>query len=471
MKKFYVMLVAMSMMAFANAQNNRTTVTETTTDGSTHTVTTTTYQMQTVASTRFANNWEIGLSVGPSFYIGEEDWHANFLDWWSVPAVDLTITKWASPLLGLSLGFSYRPYKGLSPVGDDNCTFYSDSDKQYKDLNYVSSTGGYLSMNVYGSFSISNLIYGGYDESRRFNLVGFVGAGLLMAVQTDVTQFGAAMQLGLRNQWMLNKRWSIDATLSGSLIAEDFDGKGWSNHDQRNHIDADNFPLDGAFSALVGVTYRFGFDKNDPTAYTWVPVSTIVEQNTDAYAKNIREDVMREMANKNNETLDKVAAAACGAGVDVERLTGDRELASRACANAPKYVDYIIQKPAPTPDNTTAPKVVKVPTKFWVPIHFGIDKWNITNYEEVSIIAAADAIKDMPENVKIAVTGYADIQTASKEYNQALSERRAKAVADMLVNKYGVSRDKLVVSAKGGVENMWLNDNKVSRCVVISVAE
>ena len=461
MKKFYLMLVAMSVMAFANAQNNGSS--EPATNGS---------KVQNAVSKRFANNWEVGLSLGPTFYMGEYDYKANFFDWWTIPAVDLTITKWASPVLGLSFGFSYHPYKGLSPIGDDECTFYSDSDKQYKDLAYVTSTGGYLSFNIYGSVSLSNLVYGDYDPSRSFNLVAFMGAGLMTAVQTDVTQFGAAMQLGLRNQWMLGKRWSIDATLMGSLIAEEFDGKYWSNHAQRNNSEADNFPLDGAFTAMLGVSYRFGFDKSDPTAYTWVPVTTVVEQNTDEIAKNIREDVMREMAyknSKNNENLDKVAAAACGAGVDVERLTGDSELAARACANAPKYVDYITQKPAPGP--TPSPKVVKVPTKFWVPIQFGIDKWNITNYEEVSVIAAADAIKDMPDNVKIAVTGYADMQTASKDYNQALSERRANAVADMLVNKYGVSRDRLVVSAKGGVENMWLNDNKVSRCVVISVAE
>ncbi len=467
MKKFYLMLVAMSVMAFANAQNSQTTVTKTDKDGSVHTITTTTYEKQTVSSTHFSNNWEVGLSVGPSIYIGEYDYEANFLDWWSVPAVDLTFTKWASPLLGLSLGFSYHPYKGLRTAGDDNCTYYSDSDKQYKSTGWYSMKGGYLSMNIYGSFSISNLIYGGYDENRTFNLVGFVGVGMLMAVQTDVTQFGAAMQLGFRNQWMLSKRWSIDATLSGSFIAEDFDGKGWSNTSQRAGDKADNFPLDGAFTAMIGASYRFGFDKNDPWAYTWAPVTTVIERSTDEVAQNIREEAKHEVE-VSNEKLEKIAAAAHQAGVNVECVTGDKELANRARMSKVSYVECITQKTTPAP---TEPMVVKVPTKFWVPIHFGIDKWNITNYEEVSIIAAADAIKALPADMKVNVTGYADIQTASAEYNRALSERRANAVADMLVNKYGVSRDKLVVSAKGGVENMWLNDNKMSRCVVISVAE
>ena len=160
-----------------------------------------------------------------------------------------------------------------------------------------------------------------------------------------------------------------------------------------------------------------------------------------------------------------MAAAGTLAGVDVQRLTGDKELADRARVEAPKYVDYIIQKPAP------APQIVRTPTNFWIPIQFGIDKWSITRYEEVSVIAAADAIKDLPEGVKVKVTGYADMQTASPNYNKALSERRANAVANMLVDKYGVDRDRLVVAGQGGVENMFLNDSKLSRCVIISLAE
>jgi outer membrane protein OmpA-like peptidoglycan-associated protein len=54
-------------------------------------------------------------------------------------------------------------------------------------------------------------------------------------------------------------------------------------------------------------------------------------------------------------------------------------------------------------------------------------------------------------NAKVVVTGYADSKTGTAEFNQALSEKRANAVADELVNM-GVSRDNIVVEAKGGVD-------------------
>lgn len=463
MKRFFLFLVAVGAMTFVNAQET-TTVTKTDQDGE-HTITTTYEASELVRTNRFANNWALSFSVGPQFYIGEYDYFADFIDWWTFPSIDLTLTKWASPNFGVGFGATFSPYKGLSVVGEKSATFYSDSDPLYTtkdDVVYLQNTGSYMSVNFYGCFNLTNLL-GGYVDDRPFYLEAFMGGGLLFAF-TDVTRFGAAFQMGLRNQWMIGKRWSIDATLRGSLIADDFDGESWSNASQRNNEKVDNFPLDGVFSAMLGATYRFGFDRNDPNAISWKPMSTVIHEISQEAQDEVRVETNQELI-VINEKLTKVAAAGTLAGVDVLRLTGDKELADRAQIEAPKYVDYIIKKQEP------APQVVMTPTKFWIPIQFSIDKWNITRYEEVSVIAAADAIKDLPEGVKVKVTGYADIQTASQGYNKALSERRANAVANMLVDKYGVNRDRLVVEAQGGVDNMFLNDSKLSRCVIISLAE
>lgn len=484
MKKFLLLLAAVSFVTGVFAQSSTTRQEEIST------VTTTSYDMELVRTNRFANNWELSFSMGPQFYIGEYDWEADFIDWWTFPTFDVTLTKWASPLFGVGFGLSYNRYKGLTVKGDTEATFYSSDDPVYKNTNWVVSKGGYLSVNFYGTLNLTNIFRGGYSPDKRYQLEAYFGGGLLFAMPSDVEKMGAAFQAGLRNQWMINDRWSIDATLRGSVVSEEFDGEGWRNADQRAGKHSDNFPMDGVFGVMVGATYRFGFDRNDPVAYTWVPTATIVEKATENVAEEVRQEVIREVTVINNEQLDKIAAAATLAGVDVECVTGDKELAERARIAAPQYVNCIIQKPVEQPApvapaaTATAATATAAPTAtsaamvakkeaipFWIPIHFAIDKFNITHYEEVSIIAAVDAIKALPDDVKVNVTGYADIQTAYPSYNQALSERRAKAVADMMVNKYGVSRDRLVVSAKGGVENMWLDDNKVSRCVIISIGE
>jgi outer membrane protein OmpA-like peptidoglycan-associated protein len=68
------------------------------------------------------------------------------------------------------------------------------------------------------------------------------------------------------------------------------------------------------------------------------------------------------------------------------------------------------------------------------------------NVKELAELAKAN-------NSKIVVTGYADSKTGSANFNQQLSEKRAKIVADELV-KMGVNRDNIEVVAAGGVNTL-----------------
>ena len=68
-----------------------------------------------------------------------------------------------------------------------------------------------------------------------------------------------------------------------------------------------------------------------------------------------------------------------------------------------------------------------------------------------NILTATKMAEYAKANDKVmVVTGYADSNTGSAEYNQKLSEKRANAVAEQLV-KMGVDRNKIEVVAKGGV--------------------
>ncbi|MDO4691769.1 MAG: OmpA family protein [Porphyromonadaceae bacterium] len=60
----------------------------------------------------------------------------------------------------------------------------------------------------------------------------------------------------------------------------------------------------------------------------------------------------------------------------------------------------------------------------------------------------------------ITLVGYADRQTGTPEYNYKLSERRAKSVAKILTEKYGISADRIKISWEGDrkqpyAENVW----------------
>ena len=98
-------------------------------------------------------------------------------------------------------------------------------------------------------------------------------------------------------------------------------------------------------------------------------------------------------------------------------------------------------------------------------VFFNIGKSKIASKKDlVNVQALVDCAK--ANDKTIVVTGYADSKTGTASYNQTLSEKRAKTVADELV-KMGVSRDKIEVVAKGGVKD--LDPISYNRRVVVSL--
>ncbi|MDE6230404.1 MAG: OmpA family protein [Muribaculaceae bacterium] len=81
-------------------------------------------------------------------------------------------------------------------------------------------------------------------------------------------------------------------------------------------------------------------------------------------------------------------------------------------------------------------------------VRFTINSDAILPTEEVNIYNMAEWLKANPnENIKI--VGYADKDTGTSEYNMALSERRANAVANALTTQYGINPNRYTVSFDG----------------------
>lgn len=71
-----------------------------------------------------------------------------------------------------------------------------------------------------------------------------------------------------------------------------------------------------------------------------------------------------------------------------------------------------------------------------------------------------------PES-KISITGYADRGTGNPRINVGYAEKRAKVVADTLADKYGIARDRMIVTSKGDTEQPYSENalNRVSICI------
>lgn len=109
--------------------------------------------------------------------------------------------------------------------------------------------------------------------------------------------------------------------------------------------------------------------------------------------------------------------------------------------------------------------VVEIKVASSVSLFFNINRSKIASKKDLV------NLKELAEFAKangkvLVVTGYADSNTGSADYNQKLSVRRAETVAEELV-EMGVSRDKIELVGKGGVKD--LTPISYNRRVIVSV--
>jgi OOP family OmpA-OmpF porin len=93
-------------------------------------------------------------------------------------------------------------------------------------------------------------------------------------------------------------------------------------------------------------------------------------------------------------------------------------------------------------------------------VHFDFNKYNIRPGDAAVLDEAAETLKRNP-NVIVDVNGYCDA-IGSEEYNLKLSERRASAVVDYLVQQ-GVPADRLVPHGYGKTNFVAPNDTPEGR--------
>lgn len=198
----------------------------------------------------------------------------------------------------------------------------------------------------------------------------------------------------------------LDANLDirGMMTGEGFDGA-WGSAEH-----------DGVLSATVGLTYKFkrrGWDRSK-TVYRY------------DYGD------LESMRNKLNEM-----------NAENERLK--KELAQGKMAAARETVKRIASANLET---------------------FPIGKSKLSNEARANLGMLAEVIKADDKNAVYTITGYADAGTGSKRINEKLSKARAEAVYECLVEEFGIDKAQLKIDYKGGVENMFYDDPRLSRAVI-----
>ena len=97
-------------------------------------------------------------------------------------------------------------------------------------------------------------------------------------------------------------------------------------------------------------------------------------------------------------------------------------------------------KPVPRPEPKPEPKVVEK-VILLEDVHFDLDKSTLTKEAQTILKRNIQVLKENP-NMKIVIQGHTSA-IATEEYNQQLSERRAKSVEEFLVKEGGIAPDRL----------------------------
>ncbi|MDD2314663.1 MAG: OmpA family protein [Proteiniphilum sp.] len=253
--------------------------------------------------------------------------------------------------------------------------------------------------------------WGSYNPERVYSLIPYLGIGYMYGLDEDWKKpnpdnslFKGQNQtltynVGLINNFQLSSNVALFLELGWRVMQETFDGSGL----------AGNYEYDSMFTGTAGIKFGLGGKQSFTPA-------ELMDYN---------------LINDLNSQINRLRA-------ENEEL----RLRPESCPECPEV------QPTVVAESVYIPNVV----------FFRINSSKIDKGQQVSVYNTAEYMK-ANENAKVNIVAYADKQTGTPEYNFALSERRARAVADALTNEYGISSDRISIDWKGDTEQPYAEND------------
>lgn len=352
----------------------------------------------------FWSNWFISAGGGAQIYFGDHDRQAKFGDRLS-GALDIAVGKWFSPEIGVRLMYSGLSVKGATQKGmPAHSTGVDVPGKGEGGYWLEKQKFNFFNIQADAMFNVSNIIWG-YNERRIYNLSPYIGLGV-MRVSDDPAETAIAGHFGLLNSFRLCSCLDLNLDIRGTLTNDDFDGEAGGRKGE------------GMLTATLGLTYKF-------SPRGWNRGKNVIRTVYNTAEIELMQEKLRQMSEENTRLQEALAQ-------------GDQEKAQT-----------IVKQIA------SSNLVV-----------FPIGKSTLSNEARVNLGMLAEVIKKGDPHSVYTITGYADEGTGSEELNRQLSKDRADVVYDCLVKEFGIDESQLRIDYKGGVENMFYDDPRLSRAVI-----
>lgn len=312
---------------------------------------------------------------------------------------------------GLRIGRWFTPVFGLAAEG--NVYFNDHYMPQSK------TVARYMNVGLIGTVNLSNWFAGYKGEPRLFEVVPVYGFGWGHTFGTDENYNVLTSKAGIDFTFNLGKAKAWQVYVEPSM--------NWSLNGYGNEGVAYNINK-SAFQLNAGIVYKF---KNSNGSHNF-KIAQLRDQN-EIDGLNSQINSLRSDLNDKDAQLSAK-----------DKQIKDLQNALDECNKKPKYV-----KPA------TATNLQ--PTVLFRQGKAVVDKSQMPNIELI-----AQYMKNHPE-AKVEIKGYASPE-GNKDFNQALSQKRADAVKNVLVKKYKIAADRLTTKGMGATDKLFkqVEFNRVS---------
>lgn len=435
-----------------------------------------TYLKNVSEAANWGRNWFIEIKGGASAFLGSPIGCGDVFDR-ITPALQVGVGKWFTPAIGGRVGFQGLTFK--------NAEFKSMKYQLYHaDLMYNLISG--LRQNEYGL--------------SLWDIVPYVGVGMIHnANWSDPCSCGRgsdgsrpfAFTYGLEIGYRIGNRVKLVAGVSGLTTAQNFDNMGSSIKFKDNML-----TVSAGLSITLGKTgWKRVVDAKpyiEQNAYLKDYISYMKDENIRLQKKMSGDKEVQTVYPKNNYSgLNSLRARLSEKkSDDSERKSGNDSIARKLADDAEiglvdthlqtgkchsdsllsadqNVSDGLISENNNSLDSLTisghSKITVGVPVYFFFQINSDrlVDESQIVNLDDIANISKA-------HNFKVDISGAADSATGTQSINQELAQRRARYIAQILVDK-GVPESLIHMHSFGGIDKYKANDS--NRFTVVMLTE
>ena len=362
-------------------------------------------QRTAVTANKAGDNWYIGINAGVATPMNKFRFNLG-------GGEDYGFMKGVSPEFGVRIGKNLTTVFGLALDINNYFGNKSDSKSMFGSKTFINATD----FDILSTWNLNNLFAGYKGEPRAFEVIALVGGGYSRAWAEKQGGINAKAAIDFALNFGSAKQWQVylePGVVFGQPVPM------YANPFRKVEFLFNGKKTNGAFSLKAGINYKFGTSNG---------------------THNFKVEELRDQAE-----IDALNAKINELRSDVDAKNGQINAANQTINDLKKKLAECEARPTQIVEE-------KKETLLQPIVIFRQGKSTIDAAQYASVEMVAKYMKNHPE-AKVVVKGYASPEGPA-ELNQKLSEARATAVANALIKRYKISKDRITTQGLGATSEI-----------------